>query len=96
MAYTHGSGTIVVAGDVTMDWNLARTRRADNGRLAWTAEDCTCAYWQRGGAALLGDLIAAVADALRQGGHATYEVRQMAASSEPVLPGDPRYHHSLP
>jgi hypothetical protein len=94
MAYTHGSGKIVVAGDVTMDWNLARTRRADNGRLAWTAEDCTCAYWQGGGAALLGDLIAAVADALRQGGHATYEVRQMAACSEPVLPGDPRYHHS--
>ena len=71
MANTHTShNVVVVTGDVTMDWNLARTRRDDEGRLAWTGEDCTCAYWQRGGAALLADLIDAVASELQQGGQA--------------------------
>ncbi|HXF41123.1 MAG TPA: ATPase, partial [Blastocatellia bacterium] len=83
---------IVVTGDVTMDWNLARTRRSDNGGAAWNADDSTRIYWQRGGAALLADLIAAVADGLR--GKGDYPVRQMNAPSEETRPGDARFHHS--
>ncbi len=85
---------IVVTGDVTMDWNLARTRRSDDGAAAWNADDCTRAYWQRGGAALLADLIDAVAAELRQAGKADYSLCEMGAPRDQVLPGDPRFHHS--
>jgi hypothetical protein len=94
MAHPHGPDTIVVTGDVTMDWNLARTPRTALRPTAWTAEEQTCAYWQRGGAALLADLIGAVADELRQRGYAHMVVCQTAAPSEPSWSGDPRFHHS--
>jgi RyR domain len=85
---------IVVTGDVTMDWNLAHTRRSDGGGAAWNADDCTRAYWQRGGAALLADLIEAVAGELKQQGKADYALREMGAPRDQALPGDPRFHHS--
>jgi hypothetical protein len=44
---------VVVAGDVTMDWNLARTRKAIDSGLAWNAADRTEMYGQPGGAALM-------------------------------------------
>src|SRR2546425_302768 len=68
---------VVVTGDVTMDWNLARTRIGEGGGAAWNADHCTHAYWQRGGAALLADLIEAVGRRLHDSGQANYEVRQM-------------------
>jgi hypothetical protein len=85
---------VVVTGDATMDWNLARTRRSRGDTSAWGFDDCTRACWQRGGAALLADLIEAVADSLRQSGQANFVLRQMAAPREPVHPGDDRYRHS--
>jgi hypothetical protein len=88
---------VVIGGDVTIDWNLAHRRRAvDGAPLAWTAEDCTRAYWQRGGAALLADLVAAVAEELRRIGRADHTIRQMAAPGvgEPIWPGDPHFHHA--
>jgi len=82
---------VVVTGDVTMDWNLARFRspRGDLAVRTWWNDDCTRAYWQRGGAALLADLITAVAKP------PDYVVRQMAAPQEPVPPEDDDYHHSF-
>jgi hypothetical protein len=44
---------ILVTGDVTIDWNLARSRRSRSGPSVWSADDTIRAYWQRGGAALL-------------------------------------------
>jgi len=85
---------VVVTGDVTMDWNLARTRRSDSGGAAWNADDCTRAYWQRGGAALLADLMEGVADQLRIEGKGDYSLRETNAPRDLALPGDPRYHHS--
>lgn len=85
---------IVVTGDVTMDWNLARTRRSDKGIAAWNADDCTRTYWQRGGAALLGDLVEAIAEELKRTGKPDYSIRQMGAPRDNALPGDSRYHHS--
>jgi hypothetical protein len=35
----------IVTGDVTMDWNLARTQRARYGAAGWTRDDCTRACW---------------------------------------------------
>ncbi|MEK6409098.1 MAG: RyR domain-containing protein [Acidobacteriota bacterium] len=94
MTDTHEPNIVVVTGDVTMDWNLARTRRSDSGGDAWNADDCTRAYWQRGGAALLADLIEAVAGELRLSGQADYSLREMGAPRDQALPGDPRFHHS--
>lgn len=83
-------GKVVVTGDVTMDWNLARFRvaRSDATLRAWWAGDRTRACWHRGGAALLADLIHAIAEPLG------YVVHQMDAPREPVHPGDERFHHS--
>jgi hypothetical protein len=81
---------VVVTGDVTIDWNLARFRRAraDVGLRMWWSDDRTRACWQRGGAALLADLISAVAKP------PGYVVRQMDAPLEPVHPDDDRFHHA--
>ena len=51
-----------------MDWNLARTRRSDSDSEAWNADNCTRTYWQQGGAALLADLVEAIAEQLGQAG----------------------------
>lgn len=85
---------VVVTGDVTIDWNLARTQRSHDGGAAWNADDCTRAYWQRGGAALLADLIEAIADELRRDERASYSLREMGAPRDRVLPSDPNFHHS--
>ncbi|MBI2835743.1 MAG: ATPase [Acidobacteria bacterium] len=85
----------LVCGDVTMDWNLARTRRADGaGQASWSADDSTRAYWQRGGAALLADLVEAAAAGLRPDGSADVVLRQTAAPRGSVSAGDRSFHHS--
>jgi hypothetical protein len=83
---------VVVAGDVTMDWNLAR-RRLDPAGVVWNADDCTEVYGQLGGAALLGDLIAELAETLRAKDLQVEVDRALAPESE-TLPGDPRLDHS--
>src|ERR1700680_4934143 len=60
------SRRIVVAGDVTIDWNLARTPVCERNVWQWNAEDETCVYRQVGGASLLADLIEAVVTDLGQ------------------------------
>ncbi len=86
----------IVTGDVTMDWNLARTLRARDGAAGWTRDDCTRACWQRGGAAMLADLIETVAADLSQTGKDAWEIRQPTSPDDPaqVHPGDPRFYHS--
>jgi hypothetical protein len=89
---TSDTRRVVVAGDVTMDWNLAR-RRLDSGGVVWNADDRTEVYGQLGGAALLADLIAEVAETLRGGG-LEVEVDRMRAPESEILPGDRRLDHS--
>jgi hypothetical protein len=88
------SEVVVVTGDVTMDWNIARIRRGDHPRSSWNADDVTRAYWQRGGAALLADLIQAIAHQLQSNEEAGFRILQTSAPTNPVLPRDDRYHHS--
>lgn len=87
--------TVVVTGDVTMDCNLAHRACGQAGSASWTAEDFTRSCWQRGGAALLADLVAAVADDLTQSGQAECRVLQPSAPTSPPRPNDPRFHHSF-
>lgn len=88
------SQAVVVTGDVTMDWNIARIHRGDHLRSSWNADDVSRACWQRGGAALLADLIQASADQLPSNAGAGWRVLQTSAPVKPVLPSDDRYHHS--
>ena len=87
---------IIVTGDVAMDWNLARTRRSKSEISFWSADDTTSTTWQRGGAALLADLLEAIGADLQRGGAPQFAIRQTGAprKSGQVHPDDARYHHS--
>ena len=90
---TPATRRVVVAGDVTMDWNLARTRKAIDSGLAWSAADRTEMYGEPGGAALTARLVAEVAETLATEGIAV-EVSSPGAPPEPIAPADTRFHHS--
>jgi hypothetical protein len=87
-----GARELVVAGDVTIDWNLARAGRPD-GALGWTAEAELSAHRQAGGAALLTDVLGAVGDQLSTQGLAV-QVHGPVLSAEYLVPGDPRFPHA--
>ena len=89
-----GQRVVIVTGDVTIDWNLARVRATHGRGAVWNAEDCTRASYVRGGAALLGDLITAVAGDLRRREGLDVTVYPARHAVSPVLPTDPRFHHS--
>ena len=84
----------IVTGDVTIDWNLARTRRDRGDASAWNADDSTRACWQRGGAALVADLVTAVTAGLPKDGEISWTVRQMGAPPDAVRPEDLPYPQS--
>jgi hypothetical protein len=92
--------TVVVTGDFTLDWNLARNLGMEAQKGLWEPEVSTHLSWQRGGAALLADLIDGVAAQIRD--KAAYEVRQLDAprrtESDKTPPAisteDARFHHS--
>jgi hypothetical protein len=94
MGEQEGKRIIVVTGDFTIDWNVARIQRRDIPAHGWNAEDMTRACCQRGGATMLADLIKAVANDLSRSKRAIYEVREANVPREPVRPGDERFHHS--
>jgi hypothetical protein len=88
--------TIIITGDITMDWNLARTRRSKNDMFFWSSDDSTSTTWQRGGAALLADLVEAISRDLQAAGGAHFSIRQTGApgKSGKMQPDDNRYSHS--
>lgn len=86
--------TVVVTGDVTIDWNIARVQRGEGPARTWNADDLTRAFCQRGGAAMLADLVEAIAENLGQSKQADFEVRQTNAPRGTVTPEDDRFHHS--
>jgi hypothetical protein len=92
MSPTRSPRTVVVTGDVTMDWNVLRSRSAGSDGASWNARDVARACWQRGGALLLADLVESIA--LDMGTGPRIEVRQPAVPREGVCPDDPRFHHS--
>jgi RyR domain len=91
-----GTHKVAVGGDVTIDWNVAHSRAGGGGGLAWNADDRTRAYRQPGGAALLAQVIGAVADKLPAGEDrgGRWDFRSMPPPEQTLCPGDPRYHHS--
>ena len=88
------SRTIVVTGDFTIDWNIARIRRDDISGNSWNPNDRTRACWQRGGAALLGDLIETMAADLKGKKLGEFTVNKISDMPESACPADERFHHS--
>jgi hypothetical protein len=84
---------VIVSGDVTMDWNLARTRKLTDSGIAWNASDRTETYAQPGGAALEAGLMREVAGTLAEAGIAV-EVSGPGTPGGPATPVDPRFNHS--
>lgn len=87
----------VVAGDITMDWNLARVSQAKKNLSIWNPNDAVDIRFQRGGAALLADLLEAVSTNLLQESGVSVTLRQQLApkTCSEINPNDPNYHHSF-
>ncbi len=83
----------VVTGDVTIDWNLARTTGAEAGNTAWSAEDSTEGYVQPGGAALLGQVIDTAAAKLG-GTVGGFDVHRIDLPPAALVPDAAGVHHS--
>ncbi|MFC1892855.1 RyR domain-containing protein [Chloroflexota bacterium] len=94
MSEKHRRKTVIVAGDATVDWNIAQVQSTDRPSYVWSLDNLTHAFCQRGGAALLADLVEAVAGVLDQSGHPLFEVRKMSALGSGVTPDDKRFHHT--
>ncbi len=87
--------TVVVAGDVSLGWNIASSQPSARGALTWPATvGHTRAYWQRGGAALMADLMEAVGRCLFQANLVQIHLRQTGAPTAPVAPDDRRFSHT--
>ena len=99
------AATVVVTGDVTIDWNVAYHPPAGVGLTApWLAKDTGALNWQRGGAALLADVIHEIAKypdpLLNTGTEPQYTVIGVKAPKEgtnspQVDPRGREYHHSF-
>ncbi len=85
----HSPRTVVVSGDVTMDWNLAREPLA--GERAGAPD--TRASWQRGGAALLADLVSEIGGR-QPSGDEPVVLAAVEAPTAPIPPGDDGLNHS--
>jgi hypothetical protein len=88
---------VVVAGDVTMDWNLARIGQAKKGASVWSLNDSVDICWQRGGASLLADLLEVVSADLLVEKSIPVSIRQISVprQASEAIPGDPNFHQSF-
>jgi hypothetical protein len=94
MVIQNANKTIFVTGDVTIDWNIARMRQTESIAKTWTADEVTAAFCQHGGAAMLADLVTAVAGDLRQKRRASIDVRQVSLPGDVISPTDAQFPHS--
>jgi hypothetical protein len=85
--------TVVVAGDVTIDWNIALRPRGARG-VAWNARDESRACPAAGGASLMGDLVAAVARRLRASDRVNATIHSAPRPAAPLHPGMEAFRHS--
>jgi hypothetical protein len=86
--------TIIVTGDVMMDWNITTTLPAEKRKKGWSGQGNTQTSWQRGGTALLADLLIEVTQrqTFQEG---PWQVRQTGAPTCTVAPNDPHFYHSF-
>ena len=83
---------IVIAGDVTVDWNLIFFQGAQDTTVLWNANNRARACPQLGGVAMVARLI----ETVMQGLKATLPVRihSLQVSEKEIHPSDKRFNHS--
>jgi hypothetical protein len=81
---------IVVAGDLTTDWNIARFRTVDKNHTPWNLNNSAKMFTSRGGAALLADIIQAILDRKCEENGREYVIHQSGAPEEMLDPSDKR------
>ena len=92
-----GHKTVVVTGDVTIDWNLARLAGDDDTRFRWDPSDVARICLWRGGAAMLADVIGAICALPGEESALACSATAVGPQTEPPLPGGEgygRYYHS--
>ncbi len=87
---------VVVTGDLTIDWNLALIPAAEGEGpgVTWWKDTFARFSQQRGGAFLLAELVARVAEDLRKGGEDEWNLFSVQPPREEVFPDDRNFHHS--
>lgn len=81
---------IIVTGDVTADWNVARIQKGPGSGQVWNDQDLTRACLQPGGAAMLGQLI----HEMFKGREQDYAVDAVRLPEDLASPVDSRTYHS--
>lgn len=81
--------TVVVIGDLTIDWNLARSRSLQSSGNLWNADDRTRTYVQPGGSALVAGLLEGLAAESNP-----IQLYHASLPSGNILPSDNTIHHS--
>jgi len=90
MASEKSPKVVAVAGDVTLDWNIARTPGHEQREVVWSAEDTVRVGCQPGGAALLTQLASEIAG--RLGG---WEIHDETQVPDDPIPGAAGYNHAF-
>lgn len=85
---------VIVTGDITVDWNILLINQSDETGEIWNPDDITRACPQRGGAALLADLVTELCARLNEKNALSTKIFQTGAVIKPDSPVDPQYHHS--
>ena len=86
--------TVIVTGDVIIDWNIAWIQRKEGITQAWNAENLAAAFCQHGGAAMMGELVTAIAGNLNQKKQTRVEVHQINLPRQRITPADPHIPQS--
>lgn len=84
----------IVTGDVTIYWHIVRSEPLNFGTTGWDPARWATACCQRGGAALLADLVEKLAGRLKTTTGCSYSLFQTGAPRKPVHSIYPHYHHS--
>lgn len=89
---------VLVAGDVTIDWNLAHASvKPWRSVYEWRGSDWVSMHWQPGGAAMLAELLAEVGARLNKEQSTSITVHPPARPGDltKITPADRRFHHSF-
>lgn len=85
---------ITIAGDITIDWNIARIKKTRDARHTWNAYDRTRAISQPGGAAMLADLLKAIVKNLKKNHDLECELDTLTGIPRKLNPELGHFHHS--
>ncbi|HNX28420.1 MAG TPA: AAA family ATPase [Syntrophomonadaceae bacterium] len=89
-----GKKVIVVTGDVTIDWNIARLKREKDTGKAWNDSDMVQIGFKPGGAAMLGCVIQNLVNKMDTITGGSYAVKQVSLAGDEINAADCRFTRS--